>query len=165
MMRGRGRPSPAMVVATVALIVALSGTAVGAAFITKKKAKKVANAAITKRAPGLSVANAKTANGLADSSFQIQAWAKVTSEGTLASGKNVSVIPGGSQGRYCFDLPFAANGAVATVAADEGLPADGIAFFVPDSSGQCPASHRDARAFTSNEAGGDKDVGFWVWFN
>jgi hypothetical protein len=159
------RPSPAMIVAIIALIAALGGSALAGGLLTKKKAKKIADAQITKRAPGLSVASANTANGLADSSFQIRAWAKVTGEGTLASGRNVGVIYGGSTGRYCFDLPFAANGAVATVAADEGLPGDAVALFVPDSSNQCPAGHRDARAFTANAAGGDKDVGFWVWFN
>jgi hypothetical protein len=56
------RPSPAMVVAIVALIAALGGTAFAGGFITKKKAKKVANNAITQRAPGLAVASAKTAD-------------------------------------------------------------------------------------------------------
>jgi hypothetical protein len=62
----RKHPSPAMVVAIVALIVALTGTAVGAVFITKKQAKKIAknqaNNEISKRAPGLAVASANTAN-------------------------------------------------------------------------------------------------------
>jgi len=56
------RPSPAMVVALVALIAALGGTAVGATVLSKKKVKKISNNQITKRAPGLSVASAGTAN-------------------------------------------------------------------------------------------------------
>jgi hypothetical protein len=56
------RPSPAMVVAIVALIAALGGTAVAGGVLNKKKAKKIANSAITKRAPGLSVAHAKSAD-------------------------------------------------------------------------------------------------------
>ena len=55
------RPSPAMVVAVVALIAALTGTAFAGGFITKKKAKKVANSVVTQRAPGLSVARAANA--------------------------------------------------------------------------------------------------------
>ena len=64
------RPSPAIVVAVMALVAAVAGTAVagpGASTskITKKKvtkiATKVANQEIDKRAPGLSVAHANTA--------------------------------------------------------------------------------------------------------
>ncbi len=55
------RPSPAMVVAMVALIAALGGTAIAGGALNKKKAKKIANSQITKRAPGLSVASAKSA--------------------------------------------------------------------------------------------------------
>ena len=58
------RPSPAMVVAIVALIAALGGTALAGGFITKKKAKTVADKQITKRAPGLSVASAATAKNV-----------------------------------------------------------------------------------------------------
>jgi hypothetical protein len=56
------RPSPAMVIAIVALIAALGGTAIAGGVINKKKAKNIANNAITQRAPGLSVASAKNAD-------------------------------------------------------------------------------------------------------
>ena len=69
----RRRPSPAIVVAVLALVAAVAGTAIAAdpvatsSKLTKKKvkktAKKVANKQITKRAPGLSVANAATLDG------------------------------------------------------------------------------------------------------
>jgi len=150
-----------MVVAIVALIVALTGTAVGAAFITKKKAKKIANNQITKRAPGLSV---KTAAGLADPSLQIRAWAKVNANGSLAASKNVTSVGHPSTGRYCFDLPFTPNSAVATVNADEAFQQDAVSFTVPD-TGLCPAPTQDARAFTSDFNGTNKNVGFFVWFN
>jgi len=65
MKRAIRRQSPALILAVIALIAALSGTALAGGFITKKKAKKVADAQITKRAPGLSVAHASTA-GRAD---------------------------------------------------------------------------------------------------
>lgn len=75
----RRRPSPAMIVALVALSVALAGTAVaGVATISaldkhetkkvKKLARKQANKRITKRAPHLSVKNADTA-GVANAAF------------------------------------------------------------------------------------------------
>jgi hypothetical protein len=51
-----------MVIAMVALLAALGGTAIGATVLTKKKVKKIANNQITNRAPGLSVASAKSAN-------------------------------------------------------------------------------------------------------
>ncbi len=59
------RPSPAMVIAMVALLAALGGTAVGAKVLNKKKVKNIANNEITKRAPGLSVASANRANSAA----------------------------------------------------------------------------------------------------
>ena len=56
------RPSPAMLVAIAALIVALGGTAVAGGVLNKKKVKNISNNQITNRAPGLSVNNAKTAD-------------------------------------------------------------------------------------------------------
>jgi hypothetical protein len=67
-------PSPAMVVAVVAVVLALGGSAVAA--LTKKDKKQVKNIAnneITKRASGLSVAKAADADklgGIAASGFQ-----------------------------------------------------------------------------------------------
>ncbi len=63
-----GRPSPAMIVAIVALIVALGGTAIAGGFITKKKAKKIARNQVNKLAPGLSVSHAKTADSATSAS-------------------------------------------------------------------------------------------------
>ncbi|MGZ8672321.1 MAG: hypothetical protein ACXWZJ_10430 [Solirubrobacterales bacterium] len=69
-----------MVIAIVALIAALGGTAVAGGFITKKKAKNVANNQITKRQSGLSVLKAQTA-GKADNVF----WAVVADAGVGAA--------------------------------------------------------------------------------
>ena len=58
------RPSPAMIVAVIALVLGLGGAAVAADLSksqVKKIAKKQANKQINKRAPGLSVANATNA--------------------------------------------------------------------------------------------------------
>jgi hypothetical protein len=60
------RPSPAMVVASIALVVAVAGTAVATtsrlAGPEVKQVVKIVNRRITKRAPGLSVAHARTAD-------------------------------------------------------------------------------------------------------
>ncbi len=57
------RPSPALIVAVLALVAGLAGTAVAGqgSGVTKKKVKKIATKQINKLAPGLSVANADTA--------------------------------------------------------------------------------------------------------
>ena len=52
------RPSPAMIVACLALVAALGGTAIAGGVLNKKKVNKI----ITNRAPGLSVAKAKNAD-------------------------------------------------------------------------------------------------------
>ena len=117
MKRALRRPSPAMVVAIVALIAALGGTAIAGGFITKKKAKKVANNQITKRAPGLAVASAANA----DAPF---AYARVNSNGSLngnaALTKNVSAPTAPGNGVYCFDLSFTPVHAQATSQAQSG---------------------------------------------
>jgi hypothetical protein len=64
------RPSPAIIIAVLALVAAVAGTAVAAdpvattsaKKVTKKKVKKIANKQIDQRAPGLSVAQAETAS-------------------------------------------------------------------------------------------------------
>ena len=67
-------PSPALIVAALALVAALAGTAVagpdaGTSALSKKKVKKIATKQINKLAPGLSVANADTLDGLHASAF------------------------------------------------------------------------------------------------
>ena len=77
-MRGsrRSRPSPALVVAVLALVAGVTGVAVaqpaGKKPVTKKKVVKIADKEINKLAPQLSVANAadaETLNGVAPSGF------------------------------------------------------------------------------------------------
>jgi hypothetical protein len=104
------RPSPAMVVAIVALIAALGGTAIGAAFVTKKQSKKIAANQVNKLAPGLSVASAKSADSAkhadsataADSAKKVDniLAVKVAANGTLEftaqGGTSVQAHTGGS---------------------------------------------------------------------
>jgi hypothetical protein len=89
------RQSPALVIAVIALIAAFGGSALAGGPINKKKAKKIANNVVTKRAPGLSVAHAKTAdnatsaananrvNGIAAAKFDYRA---ATGAGTTTIG-------------------------------------------------------------------------------
>jgi hypothetical protein len=77
------RPSPAMVIAIVALIAALGGTAVAGGVLNKKKVNNI----ITNRAPGLSVSHAKTA----DSATNADKVGGVGAGGFLPSSGNFQV--------------------------------------------------------------------------
>jgi hypothetical protein len=159
-----GRPSPAMVVAIVALIAALGGTAVAGGFITKKKAKKVADNQITKRAPGLSVASAKTADNLADQSLQIRAWARVDENAGVLASKNVTSVVKDGAGRYCIDTPFTPNGVQATLDFSNANLSENVLAEVNDPN-LCPAANRDVRIATGDAGDGTVDQGFWVYIN
>jgi len=110
------RPSPAMLVAIVALVATLVGTAVAGVATTsrldkkekkqiRKIARKLANQQITKRAPKLSVAAAGTATsaGAANSALTAAQLGSVTVEretGSIENGKGGSVdafCPAGKQ--------------------------------------------------------------------
>jgi hypothetical protein len=89
------RPSPAMVIAIVALIAALGGTAIAGGALNKKKVKNIANNQITNRAPGLSVASAKNAdNATTANSAKNVFFASVT----YSNAQTTTVIKAGSPG-------------------------------------------------------------------
>jgi hypothetical protein len=84
--RSMRRPSPAMVVSILALIFAVSGTAIAASALTKaekKQVKKIASNQVKALAPGLSVARAGTADSAAKA-------------GTADSAANASRLEGSS---------------------------------------------------------------------
>src|SRR5436305_3385882 len=56
------RPSPALVISVIAVIIAVGGGTFALAASDNKKDKKIANKVVTKRAPSLAVASAKTAD-------------------------------------------------------------------------------------------------------
>ena len=109
-----GRPSPAMVVAVVALIAALGGSAIAGGVLKKKKVKKIAAHQVNRLAPGLSVKHAGTANtadgagnanqlgGIPPSGYthsdcnsqtgQIKGWAAVNGSSTFSS--SFVAVPG-----------------------------------------------------------------------
>jgi hypothetical protein len=113
-----------MVVAIVALIVALGGTAIAGGFITKKKAKKIAANQVNKLAPGLSVASAKNADNATNADTATRsagpvAWAHVSDDGDFLDGNNVAqgniTFVGGTTFTTCFHgLSFSPRGVIAS---------------------------------------------------
>ena len=135
------RPSPAMVIAVVALIAALGGTAIAGGFITKKKAKKVADNQITKRAPGLSVASAKTADSANNANAPF-AYARFNANGTVSTGtanRNLPDASNPSAGIYCLDLSFTPVHVQATGQAQGGGDDIAMVEMAPNSLTPCPA--------------------------
>jgi hypothetical protein len=127
------QPSPSLVVALIALVLAAAGTAVaGPAAIeralTKSKvktiARKQANAQISKRAP---------------------AFAHVLADGTVDTANSsrigtANVTNGATQGYYCFSgLPFPARGGSATVDWNSTGPIDALALLGLGTGTECPA--------------------------
>jgi hypothetical protein len=108
-LKGR-RPSPAMTVAGAALIIALAGTAIAAPTAlksvldkqekkqVKKIAKNQANNQITQRAPGLSVANANTANTATNANRANTATSAETAANAQALSGNTVVGEGDLDG-------------------------------------------------------------------
>jgi hypothetical protein len=114
-LRGKS-PSPAMVVAIIALVFAVAGTGVASvATISalnkkeKKQTRNIADSEITKKAPGLSVANAANADklgGLSASSYSLRT-ATVAANGTVDAAKSDGIsqanVSAPVPGVYCFD--------------------------------------------------------------
>ena len=84
-MKALKSPSPSMLVALAALIVALGGTAVAGGVLNKKKVNNI----ITNRAPGLSVNHANTAGSAANA----DSATKADSATSAASVGGVSIQP------------------------------------------------------------------------
>ncbi len=94
----RGRPSPAIVLAVIALVFAMAGSAVAGTDalsnkITKSKVKKIAKKQINKAAPGLDVKSAKTADKAtnADNATNAANAANATNATNAAAVNNVAV--------------------------------------------------------------------------
>lgn len=120
-------PSPAMIVAIVALVAALGGTAIAGGVLNGKKVKrisrkvsrKISNQQITRRSPSLRVAFSRSAD-TADAPY---AYAHVAANGAVTPGStssNVSNATKGGTGIYCFNLPFAPVYAAGNGAAESG---------------------------------------------
>lgn len=87
-------PSPALLVAMIALVAALAGTAIAAnpaAKLNKAKVKTIADQQIAKAAPGLSVANATNATN-ADTA---KIASNIIAANVTGAGNTLGSIPGG----------------------------------------------------------------------
>jgi hypothetical protein len=173
----RGRQTPALVVAILALVAAVTGVAIGspgahssAAAMTKKKVKKiaknVADQEITKLAPTLSVKSAQTA-ATAD---RLSMFAQVTAGGSIiGSSLGVGSVSHPTQGIYCFSgLARQPIGGEAT--ADFNDPATATDQYAQfglgrDISGFCPTGTQAmVGTFAINGTGGADlhNAGFFV---
>ena len=167
------RPSAAMIVAVIALVLGLGGAAIAADLSksqVKKIAKKQANKQITKRAPGLSVAKAGQAD-TADIALSPVAYATVAPNGDVIEGRSRGiadsnvVLDGASA--YCFDnLGFAYKTAQTTVVYDGGITGDETAMvsIAPDLGHQtdCPSGW-DLEVATTQD-GTYSPEPFMIWF-
>lgn len=157
------RPSPALIVAILALIAALSGTAVAAKFGGSQikrnaiKAKHIRDGAVT--ATDIRDGNV-TEPKLA---FDAKSYAKVSGPGELTQSRGVVTVSRNVEGRYCFDLAFTANNAVAT---PDGTTPLGTTTQtqVPAAPG-CVAPFTDATVFTINANDQRANRPFFVQFD
>ena len=165
-----------MVIAIVALVAALGGTAIGAAFVTKKQAKKIAKNQVNKLAPGLSVASAKNAdnanNANALGGTAAGGYPKVTQFAYALINANatvspeapnrgiVSVAPGPITGVYCLDLAFTPS-----FAQISGTGASGthVHFLVDIPESNCPPTS-EATVYVTNNTGTFINDDFQVLF-
>jgi hypothetical protein len=183
----RSRPSPAFVVAVIALTAAFLGTAIAGpdatTSVSKKKTKKIAktqvnklapdiaNREITARAPGLSVANAQSATNAENAVVGApRAYAGIAANGTVlpgypAKGIANAQVTNPDTGAYCFDLPFAPVTAAANAEAEGDE--DGILTIqlVPSNFTDCPATAKaEVRNHDASE-GIDQNDSFQVQFD
>jgi hypothetical protein len=171
----RGRHAPAMVIAVLALVAAVSGAAIASPSATvsggtlnKKKVKKISTNVVNSLAPGLSVKSAQTANtantaNTATTANRLSMFAQVKDTGAL-TGSNLGFgsVSHPSTGVYCFSgLARAPVGGQATVDYNDS----GIVFaqlgIGPDVTLFCPAG---TQAFVGvfNTANAFANAGFFV---
>jgi hypothetical protein len=186
----RSRPSPAFVVAVIALTAAFLGTAIAGpgatTSVSKKKTKQIAktqvnklapdiaNQEITARAPGLSVANAQSATNAENATNAVvgapRAYAGIAANGAVlpaypAKGIANAQVTNPDTGAYCFDLPFAPVTAAANAEAEGDE--DGILTIqlVPGNFTDCPATAKaEVRNLDASE-GIDQNDSFQVQFD
>jgi len=173
------RPSPGTVLGTLALVVALGGTAIAADGGATKSAKKVtvptvkkiaqaqAKKLINKQAKKLSVKHARTAGEATTGAAA--AYAAVNANGSLTSGYAVkglsqADISRPDTGVYCFNLPFTPRTAAAN-AQSEGEEDGILSIDLVSPYADCPDG---ADAEVRNVDGGDsadQDDDFIVQFD
>jgi hypothetical protein len=151
---GNKRPSPALVIAVVALVAALGGTAVAAKKFGGSKIKK--NAIKVKHIKDGNVTSPKL-------SFDAQSYAKVSGPGLVTQSRGVVAVSRNRAGRYCFDLAFTPNNAVATP--DGTTPRGTTTQTQVPGAGGCVAPFTDATVFTNNPNDQAANRPFFVQFD
>src|SRR4051794_30803487 len=166
------RPSPAMVVAIVALIAALGGTAVAGGVLNKKKVNKI----ITNRAPGLSVLHAKTADSANNASSlggaqagdftkaTQFAYGEISATGAVQSSppnRNIISASNPSTGLYCLQLAFNPTFGSADTTGASGTHTNAGAD-IPETN--CPAGTEATVYVTDTISGAFLDDDFTVIF-
>jgi hypothetical protein len=148
------RPSPALVIAILALIAALGGTAVAA--------KKFGGSKIKRNA--IKVKHIKDGNvTLPKLAFDAKSYAKVSGPGLVTQSRGVVAVSRNRTGRYCFDLAFTASNAVAS---PDGTSQRGTTTQtqVPGAGG-CVAPFTDATVFTIGANDQNANRPFFVQFD
>jgi hypothetical protein len=151
------RPSPALVLAVVALIAALGGSAAAGGIVTKKKARKIADSEITRLAPLLSVAKSKVSDssGVANRVGPLAAASIDFRAGSGAGRTTITIINGlileGScpSGNTLFEVSSTTPGSFHSAGvSDAGVPVTGSDFNLQ------PGEHQ-----VVNDAAGTGEVG------
>lgn len=153
-------PSPALVIAVVALFVALAGGAY-ALNLGKNavKTKNIKNGAVkTKKIANAAVTTGKLANSAVSAPKTQVAFAKVATNADFTNSVKVNSVSHVG-GTFCFDLAIIPEVAVASANAQVNTGVD-IDTEVPG-NGLCPAAQQDASVETS---GGVTARGFFVFF-
>jgi hypothetical protein len=138
----RHKPSPAFIISVIALIVAVGGGTFAIAASDKKKDKKIANKVVTKRAPGLSVLHAKTADNAtnADNATSAGGMRVVKIYAEQAPGTGTQTIASGNG----FTIT-ASCGAADEVTADVNAPSG------PDTLAESQGNNDNGGPFTDED--------------
>ena len=173
------RSLPAIVVAALALVAALAGTAIAgpgaeSSAINKKKVKKIASKQIKKAAPGLSVDNAENLGGAPAGDYQQRVrWAVVNNGGTIVEQSGGITVTGSALGANFlnFGEDVSKRAIVATQHYTGGGVGDGEIVAAPCGGGPFPqvvCTNPDANntdhiyVETSNSAGTAEASAFYV---
>jgi len=164
------RPSPGALIATIALVFALTGAAVAA---TKVQTNDIANKAVTgAKLARDSVKSGKIVDGkvkaqdLAPGVVPQQAYGRVNKSGATvtpgAGAVGITGVASGGPGVICYDLAFAPVSGTGTVAGDAPAQPGATVELVISPTAGCAAPFTDAVTLTKLASGTnpatDKDV-------
>jgi hypothetical protein len=174
MRRIKGRVSPAMLVAILALVVAITGVAVAGTgkLVTKKKARNIATQIADQRiaaaAPNLNVKSAGTAQsaGTAETAGSLRMFGHVSDTGVLSDASGIGFATFSTTGNplYCIgSLATAPRGGEVTADANEAGIRDFPQLGLGAASG-CPSGTQAYVTISNNGTGNFTDSGFFVEF-